>query len=187
MEFLDYLLSKYGYNEAVFLNDLVFKGYSTPWIKKAIANLCEEEKLMRFDKGVYYIPTETILGKSKLDPRKVIAKKYLNQDNQAIGYFSGSVFINMLGLSTQMPNTMEIYTNNERATVREVSVGKLKIILLRARANICNKNVSTMCFLKLMNSTDATFYDDLHKLCDVAKVNRGLHIGAIKLLAEKRF
>ena len=29
---------------------------------------------MRFDKGIYYIPTQTVLGKSILNPRKVIEK-----------------------------------------------------------------------------------------------------------------
>lgn len=159
MEFYDYLVKRYGYNEAIFLSELSFEGYSLPWIKKAVAKLCVEEKLIRFDKGIYYIPTETILGKSKLDPRKVITKKYINRDNDTIGYFSGTTFLNMLGLSTQMPNTMEIYTNNEQAKVREVPVGNLKVILRRARATVTSDNAATMSFLELMNGTEGRFYD----------------------------
>lgn len=160
MEFYNYLVEQFGYNEVIFSNEFSFNAYSEPWIKKAVARLCEEEKLIRFDKGVYYIPTETVLGKSKLDPRKVITKKYVKSDNETMGYFAGITFMNMLGLSTQMPNIMEIYTNNESARVREVSVGPLKVLLRRSRANISSRNAATMNFLELMNCTDAVFYDD---------------------------
>ena len=47
-------------------------------VDELINVLCEEEKLIRFEKGIYYIPTDTVLGKSVLNPRKVIEKKYIN-------------------------------------------------------------------------------------------------------------
>lgn len=160
MEFFNYLLSKYSYNEAILLSEIEFNDYSQAWIKKSVAVLCQEQKLARFDKGVYYIPTETILGKSVLDPRKVIAKKYLYQNGDAIGFFSGATFMNSLGLSTQMPNVIEVYTNNEKARVREVSVGKLNVRLRKSRADITSENMETMRFLELMNDTEASFYDE---------------------------
>lgn len=160
MGFLDYLVETYGYNEAIASTEISYKSYSRPWIAKEIRKLCGEGKLKRFEKGIYYVPTETLLGPSKLDPRKVITKKYINDGTGVIGYYSGVTFMNMLGLSTQMPNTLEIYTNNEQSTVREVPVGSQKVILRRARASIDESNVSTMSFLELMNFTDATFYDD---------------------------
>lgn len=160
MGFFEYLVNTYGYNEVIMFNEISFNGYSVPWIKKALGRLCDEEKIIRFEKGVYYIPTDTLLGKSKLDPKKVITKKYINDGIEQIGYFSGITFMNMLGLSTQMPNTLEIYTNKEPSRVREVPVGNQKVLLRRSRANINSNNAATMSFLELMNFTDATFYDD---------------------------
>lgn len=160
MEFFDYLIKTYGYNEAIMLNEISFGGYSVPWIKKSLSKFCDEGKMIRFEKGVYYIPTDTLLGKSKLDPKKVIIKKYVDDGNAKIGYFSGMAFINMLGLSTQMPNTLEIYTNNEPSRVREVLVGNQKVLLRRSRTQINNENSAVMSFLELMNFTDATFYND---------------------------
>lgn len=159
MEFYNYLIDTFGYNEAILMSEISFKGYSVPWIKKAIQRLCVEEKLIRFEKGIYYIPTETLLGKSRLDPKKVILKKYINDGKNSMGYFSGITFMNMLGLSTQMPNTLEIYTNNEPSRVREVPVGNQRVLLRRARVDVNNENSATMSFLELMNFTDATFYD----------------------------
>lgn len=160
MEFFDYLVDTYGYNEAILSNEITFNDYSVPWIKKALGKLCSEEKLVRFEKGVYYIPTKTLLGKSKLDPKKVITKKYINDGTGNIGYFSGITFLHMLGLSTQMPNTLEIYTNNEPSRVREVPVGSQKVLLRRSRAKVNSQNAAVMSFLELMNFTDAAYYDD---------------------------
>lgn len=159
MEFFDYLVRVYGYNEVILSNEIYYDGYSVSWIKKKLKKLCDEEKIIRFEKGVYYIPTDTPLGKSRLDPKKVIIKKYINDGNKIIGYFSGITFMNMLGLSAQMPNMMEIYTNNEPSRVREVPVGSQRVLLRRSRTAINSSNAATLSFLELMNFTDAGFYD----------------------------
>ncbi|MEE0796452.1 MAG: DUF6088 family protein [Anaerovoracaceae bacterium] len=159
MEFFDYLVRVYGYNEVILSNEIYYDGYSVSWIKKMLKKLCDEEKIIRFEKGVYYIPTDTPLGKSRLDPKKVIIKKYINDGNKIIGYFSGMTFMNMLGLSAQMPNMMEIYTNNEPSRVREVPVGSQRVLLRRSRTVINSSNAATLSFLELMNFTDAGFYD----------------------------
>ena len=159
MEFFDYLVRVYGYNEVILSNEIYYDGYSVSWIKKMLKKLCDEEKIIRFEKGVYYIPTDTPLGKSRLDPKKVIIKKYINDGNKIIGYFSGITFMNMLGLSAQMPNIMEIYTNNEPSRVREVPVGSQRVLLRRSRTAINSSNAATLSFLELMNFTDAGFYD----------------------------
>ena len=159
MEFFDYLVRVYGYNEVILSNEIYYDGYSVSWIKKMLKKLCDEEKIIRFEKVVYYIPTDTPLGKSRLDPKKVIIKKYINDGNKIIGYFSGITFMNMLGLSAQMPNMMEIYTNNEPSRVREVPVGSQRVLLRRSRTVINSSNAATLSFLELMNFTDAGFYD----------------------------
>ena len=163
MEFYNYLLSSYSYDEPILSGEISYKGYSVPWIKKMLKKLCDEEKIIRFEKGIYYIPTDTPLGKSRLDPKKVIQKKYINDGKRTIGYFSGMTFLNMLGLSAQVPNRIEIYTNNEPSRVREVSVGSQKVLLRRARAGITDDNAATMSFLELMTYTDAGFFDSNKK------------------------
>ena len=163
MEFYDYLLGSYGYDEPILSGEISYKSYSVPWIKKMLKKLCDEEKIIRFEKGIYYIPTDTPLGKSRLDPKKVIQKKYINDGKRTIGYFSGMTFLNMLGLSAQVPNRIEIYTNNEPSRVREVSVGSQKVLLRRARTGITDDNAATMSFLELMTYTDAGFFDSKNK------------------------
>ena len=163
MDLLNYLLNTYGYNEPFFTQEISFKEYSQPWIYKELNRLCEEGKLIRYDKGVYYIPKDTPLGKSALDPRKIITKKYIQNGEEVVGYYSGNTLLNLLNLSTQMPNTVEIYTNNEKSKIREVRVGKQRVALRRARTPITKENSAVLQFLELMNFADAAFLNEEKK------------------------
>ena len=55
-------------------------------------------------------------------------------------------------LTTQVPNILEIFTNNEKSRVREVIIGNQKVILRKARVTINNDNIDILSFLELMNS-----------------------------------
>lgn len=159
MEFYDYLFSQYGYNSPIFYNEISYKNYSRPWLQKELIKLCEQGQLARFEKGVYYIPSVTMLGTSRLDAKKVITKKYINDGTNIIGYYSGVKLLNMLGLSTQVPNLSEIYTNNENSRLREVTVGKQKVIIRKSRTTVNSDNVAVLSLLELMNFTDGKFFD----------------------------
>ena len=163
MTFYEYLLEKYGYNEPIITSEIQYKSYSRPWLYKAVNTLVKEEKLIKFDTGIYYIPQDTPFGKSKLNPNKVIEKKYINNGSDVIGYYSGVSFLNMIGMSTQIANKIEIYTNNETANFREVSVGKQQLILRRARVNITKENAPVLSLLEMMNFVSADFFGETEK------------------------
>ncbi len=163
MDFYDYLLNSFGVNVPFFTNEIVYEKYSKPWISKALAELCKKEKIIRFDKGTYYIPQSTLLGVSKLNPRKVIEKKYIVNGNVRNGYYSGASFLNQIGLSTQVPNTIELFTNDEAAKVREVMVGAIRVVLRKARVKVNKENAEVLSFLELMNYVAPSFFDDGRK------------------------
>lgn len=160
MDLYNYLIETYGFNEPIFSKDVSYKEYSRQWLYKEFNKLCECGKIIKFEKGLYYIPTKTILGESLLDPKKVIEKKYINNGRETIGYYSGPTFLNQLRISTQMPNTIEIYTNNERSNVRDVNIGKQKVLLRRARTEINKENAAVLSLLELMNFVSASFFDE---------------------------
>ena len=164
MTLFESLLGEYGTNEPILSSDISFRDYSRPWISKQLAQLCEEGKLIRYEKGIYYIPTQTPFGKSLLNPRKVIERKYISRAGETIGYYSGITFQNQLRLTTQMPNVIEIYTNNETTRVRDVFVGKQKVLLRKARTRITASNVDVISFLELMNDLDPSGLDAEKKL-----------------------
>ncbi len=159
MTLFENLLNTFGTNEPIMTNEIVYGNYSRPWLYKELNKLCEEGKLIRFERGVYYIPTQTPFGVSVLDPAKVITKKYVNNGKEQIGYYSGITFLNKLRLSTQMSNTIEIYTNNEPSNVREVFVGRQKILLRKSRTTVDNSNAAVLSFLEMMNLVPTGFFD----------------------------
>lgn len=174
MALYEALLEQYGTNEPILSTDISFKNYSRPWIMKQLKVLCEEGKIIRFEKGIYYIPTDTVFGKSILNPLKVIEKKYIKDGDKTMGYYSGIIFQNQLKLSTQVPNIIEIYTNNETAKVRDIFVGKQKVILRKARTVINSENVAVLSFLEMMNDIIPRSLDDDKKsrITDYISANR---------------
>lgn len=163
MTLYDSILQKYGANEPILSSDISFMDYSQPWIYKQLNQLCEEGKLVRFEKGIYYIPTRTPFGKSLLSPRKVIERKYISQRGETVGYYSGITLQNQLRLTTQMPNIIEVFTNNETTRVREVLIGRQKVLLRKARTKVTAENVNVLRFLELMNDLDPATLDEEKK------------------------
>lgn len=163
MNLFESILQQYGINEPILSSEITFQDYSRPWIYKQLNQLCREGKLARFEKGIYYIPTQTPFGKSLLSPRKVIERKFIFQGGETIGYYSGITFQNQLQLTTQMPNVIELYTNKETTRVRDVYVGNQKVLLRKARTKITSANADVLSFLELMNDLRADMLDDEKK------------------------
>ena len=136
--------------------------------------LCESGSVVHYDKGVYYIPTQTSLGQSLLNPLKVIEKKYLADNGEVFGYFSGISLLNRMGISTQVPSVLEIYTNKETSQVREVKVGRQKVVLRKARTKITSDNVMILSFLEMMNAVTPSYFNEERKrvVRDYIKQNR---------------
>ena len=112
MTLYEMLLDEYGYGNPFLFEEIKFNNYSLPWIKKELNKLTNDNRIVRYERGIYYIPEKTILGNSSLNPQKIIEKKYLSNYS---GYYSGLSFANKIGITTQMPNVIEIYTNNEKS------------------------------------------------------------------------
>lgn len=163
MTLFESILQQYGTNEPIISSDISFQNYSRPWIYKQLNQLCKDGRLVRYEKGIYYIPTQTPFGKSLLSPRKVIECKYISQGGETVGYYSGITLQNQLRLTTQMPNVIEVYTNNETTRVRDVYVGKQKVLLRKARTKITTANADVLRFLELMNDLDPSALDDEKK------------------------
>lgn len=172
MALYDYLLEQYGFNEPILTTEIQYRDYSKPWLYKEINRLVKDGKLMKFDKGICYIPKDTPFGKSILNPNKVIEKKYINDGSGVIGYYSGISFLNMIGMSSQVANRIEIYTNKETSKFREVSVGRQRVILRRARVNITEKNAPVLSLLEMMNFVSLDFFGDEEKKLSAEYVER---------------
>lgn len=154
MELIKRLKNKYKPNTPIFVDEIysIMPDYSRPRIYQFIAEAVDKNELVRFENGIYYIPTKTLLGYSKLNPQKVIEKKYIASGNNVYGIYGGIQLMSSMGLTNQVPVVVEILTNNESMRYREVKIGYLKIILRKARMDINSSNVNAFTILELFNS-----------------------------------
>lgn len=159
----DFLLETFGQNVPIFLSDIQYKEYSEIWIKKELTKLCGDGKLMRYERGIYYIPVKTPFGNSILNPNTIIERKYLSDKGNHIGFYTGITALQQAGLSTQMSNIPEIQTNNENSKLRRVKIGNQEIILRKSRVPINNDNIFVLQFLEMMNCTSSNYFDDERK------------------------
>ena len=150
-----YIKNNYGENEPVLLSDLNIPGMTDVAVRQTVKKLVDEEKLKRFDTGIYYIPRKTVFRSgSTLSMNDVIRKKYLMEGGSVCGYIGGLLFANRLGLTTQVPALYEVYTNKASKEYRETKLGNIRVTVRRPYCTVTQENVSTLQFLDLLKDVE---------------------------------
>lgn len=175
MELVKCLKSQYGENTPIFFEDIanVCSGYTRGRVYQLIDAAMNGGLLAKAGYDCYYIPTTTPFGMSLLNPRKVIEKKYISNNDEVYGFYTGLVLLNSFGITTQMPNVIEVFTNNEATKARRVTIYNQTIIVKRARTTINNSNYKEMMLLELFNRADIRSIDAraTQKIVDYMKQN----------------
>ena len=164
MDFYEFLIYRFGYNAPINVGDIRYGNYSRPWIFLKLKEMVDKEKIKRFDTGIYYIPEKMPWGDSILSARKIIEQRFISNGKEIYGYFAGLSLLNKAGLTTQMPNIIEVVTNNESTRVRDVKVGNQRVRARRARTEVLKDNVGTLQFLDLMNMISPSTLDETERL-----------------------
>ncbi len=93
---------------------------------KAMERLIKKGTVKRVSTGLFYKPKETVFGELRPKEEELI-KPYLFKDGKRIAYVTGSALYNRLGLTTQVPKTIQIasrikriYINNEKVKAKPV-------------------------------------------------------------------
>lgn len=163
MNIFNELSAKFNTDEPILIEDIekMYPQRSRPWIDKAIKTLVDGKQLKRFSTGVYYIPRKTVLGDSVLNPRKVIAKKYIQNSQDIYGYLGGTSLLNSFGLTTQVPNVITVISNNESTRGRKVEVGSQSVYLCKPPTKITKSNFKTLQFCELIRLIDLDKLDSI--------------------------
>ena len=152
----DYLLTNYKAAEPIFFSDIKIDGISRSAINQNMKRLCEEKKLEKYEPGVYYIPKKSRLSSSVGISADMVAKyKYIERNGKVQGFYSGNSFANQLGISTQVPNKVEIVSNNIAAKIREIPIGKRTFIVRKSQITVNDNNVYVLQMLELLKNLDA--------------------------------
>ncbi|MDO4304128.1 MAG: DUF6088 family protein [Bacillota bacterium] len=158
---LEYLQKNYKENEPIFVSDIDLPVTDTN-LRQMFKVLCDNGQISRFDTGIYYMKGASRLkGGISLSASEVVKYKYISRNAQVSGYYSGYTFANQLGITTQIPYTIEIVSNHASAKCREVSVKNQKIMLRRPRTEITKDNYSVLQLLDLLKDFEQYVDDDM--------------------------
>jgi predicted transcriptional regulator of viral defense system len=154
MKLANRLMDKYSYDSPIFISDIEDWPLSYENIRQTLSRLVKNGTLERFSQGVYYFPKETELGKTLLDARKVYERRYISSNDEVFGFYAGMALKNQIGFTSQVPNVIEIVTNNESSRMREIMVGRQKVRLRKSTKAITRDNVAALQLLDFLNRED---------------------------------
>lgn len=172
MKLYDYILENFKKDEPFFVSELNMPGSTKNNIRQALKVLCDKGLAIRYDTGVYYIPKDSseteaqVKGELiKFERRSapfsdydIAVKKYICNNGEFFGYYTGFVFANAMCLTTQVPFVREIASNNSGGIKRKIEIGAHKFILKEPRTIITTENHKILQLLDLLN--DYEFYLD---------------------------
>ena len=152
----DYLIENYTLGEPIFTEDIHIEGMNRPNFIQQLKTLTDNGKIVRYEKGIYYIPKETRFGRAiGPSPETIAQYKYISRMGKTDGYYSGGTFANLIGISLQVPMKKEIVSNNIAAIVREILIGKQTFIVRRTNVPISAENVHVLQLLELLKNLDS--------------------------------
>ena len=112
-------------------------------VVKALNRMVAAGKISKLTKGKFYKPRQSRFG--ALQPSAYqVAKDLLEQDREIIGYITGYNAYNEMGLTTQIPATLQIGTNKYR---RSLTRGMYKISFIVQPNKITKTNIELLRIL----------------------------------------
>lgn len=144
-EIKDYIIQFYNEND----KEKVFNNV------KAILNRMNKEGIIETAyKGIYYIPVENIFGKMLLGNRQIIQYKYIvDKKGNIKGYITGAKLFNNIHLTTQVPNIIDIATN-ECKNFNKYENKNLNVIIRKPKIEVNNNNYKYLQLFDLIENKD---------------------------------
>lgn len=164
------LMIEFKPGEPILLDELSFDDVSDDALRQTMKRLVDRGKLERFDRGVYYY-TEELLADGNADAgllcgtqaptaEEVIRRKYITNGEEVYGFWSGLTLENMMGVSTQMPVTLEVVSNRETSRRRKIAVGRQKLYVKKPRVAVTAHNYRTLMLLDVLNGVEVEQLDE---------------------------
>ena len=123
-------------------------------IKVILNRLNKDGIIETAQKGIYYVPNENVFGKMAIGNNDIIKYKYLVDKNGNIkGYVTGAKLFNDVHLTTQVPNKIDIATN-ECKNNNKYENKQLNVIIRKPKMIIDNNNYMYLQLFDLIENKD---------------------------------
>ena len=139
--------------------------YSSQSVYRIISDALNKKELMKYERGIYYLPKEMEFGLAVPSVERVITKKYLRDGDEVFGIYGRWIMELNFDLSTQVPNTIEIITNKASRAIKEIEMRGRRVIIRKSRLPITKDNVYAYTLLELFNMMDMNEYSKRVQRC----------------------
>ena len=156
MVLYNYIREHYKEAEPIFFSDLEREDITRSALNQQLKKLCDKGLLEKYDVGVYFIPKKTLVN-STIGPNADMVARYrfISKGNNIDGFYGGNSFANQIGISTQVPQVVEIVSNNTNSSDREVRIGNRRFYVKKPIVQITKENVYVLQMLELLKNLDA--------------------------------
>ena len=150
-EFISKIKENYKEGQIIFIKDilLLFPNLTRAYVFCLLKEAEDKKEIVKFSHGIYCIPKKTFFGYTSLTPIKVVRNKYIINNEDVLGIYGGLTLLNEFNISSQIPNTLEIITNNEATRKRYIDIAGMKFILRKSRFEITKDNYKYYQILQL--------------------------------------
>lgn len=182
--FIKELENKFGLNTPIFADEIVkcFCYFSRAYVFRLIKKAEMVGAIIPYSRGVYFIPKKTFFGKSTICSEMVAEKKYIRDGKEIYGVYAGVNLLNQFGITTQVPNILEIVTNKETTRKRSIMIAKKEFVIRKSRCEINIDNYSEYTILQLFNDMDSKEILDDFAMSQVEKYIKDNGVTRDKLL-----
>lgn len=173
---LEKVQETYQKGEPIFIEDILslYPEFTRAYVFRLAKQDETNRDLVRFSRGVYCIPKETVLGEVTITSTMVANTKYVSNKDNVYGIYSGLSLLNDFAVSTQVPNITEIVTNNETTRKRVVDIKGMKFVLRKSRFEITKDNYQyytlLQLFLELGNNPELSTFSK-ERILEYIKIN----------------
>lgn len=158
MNIVSYLTEIYGYDTPIFIKDVRIGRKSKTAIREEFYRATKRGELERKSSGVYLVRSNKEFG-SGITFNEIIESKYIYSDNISQvfkelfveGYYSGLTFLNMIGISEQVPAMPEVTTNKTSSKKRYYFSGDSVAIVRKARTTVTSQNYKELQFFDMFH------------------------------------
>ena len=152
---------------------------------KMLNRLVNEGGIVKISKGRFYKPKRSVFGMLKPKQEEFV-KDLLVKDGEIIGYLTGYSVFNRLGLTTQVPNIIQIGTNTRKNKKQR---GLFTINFILQTNPITKENIPLLQLLDairfIKEIPDATIGQSCKRLVVIIRELDKKEIGKLLVLAEK--
>ena len=151
----NYIKTHYKQAEPIFLSNLLRTNVTESDLNQQLKELFEKGLLQQYDEEVYFIPKKTTLN-SIIGPNADMVARYrfISKGDNVDGFYAGNTFANQIGISAQVPQVIEIVSNNV-SDDGEVLIGNRRFDVRKPIVPITKENVYVLQMLELLVKLDA--------------------------------